>query len=369
MQRLSMNIFKIIIFSTIYFLCVFLSSCGSRDSQDRYDNNYALKYNSQNLLFNAKNSFIERSIISCVEISNEPYIIIRNKSVISIYSFPEFNLVRELKFDIKIGGIGSYDNKLLVKEFESNIIYSVDINSKENNHDFINLPVDDSFVLYSINSKIKVKDNYILLNRVEKTRLPEYFSTYCLYIYNINDGNYKSFGNFPSIFTKGNYMDFYPYADIVEDEILLSFNPLDSIYFFDLSGEFKNVISKKSKYIESINPIDDANKRNPRAYGRYFMKTPLYRDIIYDNYQNLIYRVVTQKTQYINSKDLKSDTNIRAFSIQIFNENMEQLDELYFPAGSYNYRFIFTCKYGLVLPRFITGSNSINFSILELNYE
>lgn len=188
---------------------------------------------------------------------------------------------------------------------------------------------------------------------------------------NLNDGKMsKTAFTYPSIFneeevlTTKSYDPVFSYADTGKD-VAVSLKQYDSIL---VSSDFKNVrtYNAKSRYFPSI---------RPRLYNAYkdllvwmqeeYLK-PRYHHLLYDKYRDVFYRFALMPYQFPQGKIPTGDPSGQEFSVIILNNKYEIIGETKFPGNTYHYRMCFVGKKGLYLS--LNNQENHNFDEDKLEF-
>ena len=134
------------------------------------------------------------------------------------------------------------------------------------------------------------------------------------------------------------------------NEIVVSWNAMDSLYIYNLKFELIKKVAAKSHFLNTIEPIKKGS--NLEMHLHHAIYSGLYRRILYDPYRDCYYRMV------IHGRDThkQSDTNSRAFelsefSVMVLTSEFEIIAESKFEGGQYNIFTSFVSKRGLAFPK------------------
>lgn len=141
-----------------------------------------------------------------------------------------------------------------------------------------------------------------------------------------------------------------PRTFLMRDTLYFGLYSNDTIHIYDCNGYIGKTITKRSSYVEdwyaNPNEIPDpfyCAMANVRKSGN--------EAIYYDKYRNLIYKVVAHPNKYFMFENPNfSWTGVKEFSIMIFDDKFNFIDEIAFPAKTYWYpsNLIITSKEVLI---------------------
>ncbi len=139
-----------------------------------------------------------------------------------------------------------------------------------------------------------------------------------------------------------------------DDEIIYNFPAFEDIILYSLkNNSTKNIKLQNSKYIEEFPPPCFANnwKELGTEYIRtYWIDKPFYKQLIYDKYRNLFYRIVSHAQPLRDSLNNYNDNFTRNWSIMVFDDSFNYITEQFFQGRKYNPFYTFVAKEGLIIP-------------------
>jgi hypothetical protein len=174
----------------------------------------------------------------------------------------------------------------------------------------------------------------------------------------------KQFGQFPESYYKDKIFNFYDTTPSktfnLNDKIVLSFAKDHFVYIYNLNGEFISKKSSKSSYIDYFNEFDSSKIYDFLYLRSYIEEEPAYLRIIYDQYQNLYYRLVKHRNQVNEKVELNiTDKNYQNFSLIVFDENLELQDEIILNSDEFYLPGLIPTKKGILIPNSKKSNDSL----------
>lgn len=154
---------------------------------------------------------------------------------------------------------------------------------------------------------------------------------------------------------------------LVDDAFVFSFFFDEDIQVVSLSGELKQKVKVKSKYIDKI--VVPSKQSDLSTLAKDLCEVAFYGNLIYDKYRDVYYRFVYPKTELGPDENCMDIWQLgrTKFSIMILNRDLEVMGETLFPENTYASNHFFIREDGLYLSTsFIKNPN---FSDDELRFE
>lgn len=154
---------------------------------------------------------------------------------------------------------------------------------------------------------------------------------------------------------------------LVDDAFVFSFFFDEDIQVVSLSGELKQKVKVKSKYIDKI--VVPSKQSNLSTLAKELCEIAFYGNLIYDKYRDVYYRFVYPETELGSNENYMDIWQLgrTKFSIMILNKDLEVIGETLFPENTYASNHFFIREDGLYLSTsFIKNPN---FSDDELRFE
>lgn len=175
----------------------------------------------------------------------------------------------------------------------------------------------------------------------------------------------KQFGHFPESYYKEKIFNFYDTTPSktfnLNDKILLSFAKDHFIYIYNLNGEFISKKYSKSTYINHFNEFDNSKINNFLYLRSYIEEEPSYLRIIYDQYQNLYYRLVKHRS-HANKGNTElniANKDYQDFSLIVLDNNLELLDEITLNSNEFYLPGLIPTNKGILIPNTKKSNDSL----------
>lgn len=167
------------------------------------------------------------------------------------------------------------------------------------------------------------------------------------------------FGRYPLIYQQKFYYDIYPFITLKEmDQFLVSYGIIDSLYEYD-DLKLNKTASVKSASPTLCNEFCKDSLVNYSYIDKYLFTEFRYLQTVYDTYNNLYYRIVKH-----NSDDNNEFCN---WSLMIFNDSFQIVDEIKFDPGQYSYESIIPTQSGLLISkRKPNTNNTISYGLFKV---
>ncbi len=298
----------------------------------------------------------------------------------------------EDEYDTKIVHSQVNLNQIIINSIKNNKTDTIKIKSNlfwENyyylNNDSIFLINRHNGIIYLINSKNELIDNWQVPLFIDSVRYVIYISRQCDivfknnslfltiigfkggdYIYNYYitmDYNLKSkkvtklFMRYPDNYSiHHNWSitgDIFTNTFLNDDEIIYNFPMNENVFAYSLTeNKVKKIILNKSKFIRKFPPetFDKLRDKTESDYiYKYWIDKPSYQQLIYDKYRKLFYRIVYHEQQLKDNLNNYNDNFTRNWSIMIFDNSFNFISEQFFEGRKYDPFYIFIIKEGLLL--------------------
>lgn len=190
---------------------------------------------------------------------------------------------------------------------------------------------------------------------------------------NREDGAQRLSVAYPSLFQKAKWGDFfhryYSTYNNYTDEMIFSFPPDHNLVVVSPQGQVREVYAG-SVFTERLRPFMFTKESRPKkkdAEGINFLGQRTYRNIYFDRFANLYYRVVSNSIPEEEYKNRSSNSKKSPFSIIILNSNFQKVGEQSFDANMYSSASIFISKDGLCLPTAESNDDKMVFDVFAPN--
>lgn len=158
----------------------------------------------------------------------------------------------------------------------------------------------------------------------------------------------------------------------ISPTFVISFPKDHNMYLVDEFGK-SEAIPAKSDHIQRFKPFD-GNVMDNYDNIRYESQEPLYLKIMYDRYRNLYYRIALHRQKYEGPDGTNLALHQKPWSIVVFDEKFQKLDEQVFEAKQFFPKDVFVGKEGLYVsnakvPDPTTGlpGFDLSFSLFRIN--
>lgn len=131
-----------------------------------------------------------------------------------------------------------------------------------------------------------------------------------------------------------------------KNEIIYMFPMYDNIFIMK-NEKIKEVKLQRSKYLKNFPPktFDNEVKENKYIF-EYSLTVPYYHSFHYDKYRDLYYRIVIHE-QELSINGVKNTHESRNWSIMIFDNEFNFLDEVFMKRNLYHFNYFFIFEEGL----------------------
>ncbi len=200
-----------------------------------------------------------------------------------------------------------------------------------------------------------------------------FFSASLEIAYDISKGTFQSISQYSSSY-RSEELNFYSWParrNRLLEKSIYSFPHIDSLYVQEKNNSNgnpkvfprKSILRKRHKV-----PLVKARFDDYSYLRDYHFINDHYAELITDPYRELIYSV------FVPGVDLPAENRLRtefvAFTIMVYNSDLELQREVFFHAGVYDYRFYFVSPEGLCLHTAATTQGSMRvFDVFDLSKE
>lgn len=327
-------------------------------------------------------SYYITSFYDFIKKSNYLYRLNQDNKIIEIYDLNKKKFKKNIGLDFKCSGFCiDNTNNIYALIDEKNIILNIDslgkITKVYNLNKLLNKNKTIQRVIYSYTEQpLLFYSSLLIFNVVVNVPPPKFYKYETIGIFNTENKELILTAKFPKTMDDGkDRFGYYPNFTIVDNMLICSFATDHRLYFYNLEGKLISSKECKSKYISKF-PITDLTKFNDRAYNAKFQnEMPMYYNLIYDKYRELIYRICLHKQNNINQETgFVNDFIDREWSLMILNKEFKILKEIKFPPRIFNFQEICVTKDGLLIslnnennPEF--NPNILSYKLLKIRYE
>lgn len=179
------------------------------------------------------------------------------------------------------------------------------------------------------------------------------------------------FGKFPASYlsSENKFYQWSPFRARLDACSFYCYPHVDSIYrYCDALGTNKSVGCRSALFNGKMIDVDKSRYNDYTYLGDYILQNDQIAKIIPDEYRDLIYVVCISGIEP--DPEMRFRRSDLAFTIMVFNSNLEFLREVYFPLGNWLYEFNFVNPDGLFLQRSNTiGDTTLVYDGFDLGKE
>ncbi len=176
------------------------------------------------------------------------------------------------------------------------------------------------------------------------------------------------FGKFPASYqsTENKFYQWPPFRARLDACSFYCYPHVDSIYKdCDTQGTPKIVGCRSALFNGKMIPVDKSRYNDFSYLGDYILRNDQIAKIIPDEYRDLIYVVCIPGTEP--DPEMRFRRSDLAFTIMVYDANLEFLREVYFPPGNWLFEFNFVNADGLFLQRLnIEGDTTLVYDGFDL---
>lgn len=209
----------------------------------------------------------------------------------------------------------------------------------------------------SFNFQLKFQNNQIYCENTSifKVFTKDYWKTALGLRYDIkNQILYNSSGFFPYVFKEGvNYgiWNYHGYQILSNsNQQIYSFSLDNNLYIYNDTALIKKVsLPSPHVPVDAPKPYKTLTGYNSQDDWLYEIQRGSYRWMVYDEYQDIIYRLVVHAMEPYDTDGNKNKFWDKPFSIQIIDSTFNLIGEVNFPGKQYDFRNIIPSKHGLLI--------------------
>ena len=197
-----------------------------------------------------------------------------------------------------------------------------------------------------------IRKDEMFISVLPYTTLENFYNYYCEYRYRMINGDGQSFLKYPTCYSGNQWWHVigneFSKAEHPDGRIVYSFPMSDSLCIADTETMKVETRPAASVYFDEF-PPQPYEESNQRALIEYVATIPMYKQLLYDPYRRLFYRVVLHGQSTTTSDDDKNYGKDRPWSIIIMNSDFVILGEQAFSERLYDFNQIFVCSAGLCM--------------------
>lgn len=209
----------------------------------------------------------------------------------------------------------------------------------------------------SFNFQLKFQNNQIYCKNISifKVFTKDYWKTALGLRYDIkNQILYNSSGFFSYVFKEGvNYgsWNYHGYQILSNsNQQIYSFSLDNNLYIYNETALIKKVsLCSPHVPVDAPKPHKTLTGYNSQDDWLYEIQRGSYRWMVYDEHQDIIYRLVVHAMEPYDTDGNKNKFWDKPFSIQIIDSTLNLIGEVNFPGKQYDFRNIIPSKHGLLI--------------------
>jgi hypothetical protein len=183
----------------------------------------------------------------------------------------------------------------------------------------------------------------------------------------LHNGTIKQLGDIPFEYKQGQFYGNhqYDYSRVFNErsEMIISFPSSHNLFVYDTSGHLIKIKNCKSKFVENIEPINKEDKDQLAAIIDAYGYNAQYSDLVYDEYNNMYYRIVLHELEKNDINNKKNDVRKRNWSIMVLDSNLNIKSEIKMPLNQF-WKRIHITEQGLLMKS--SDNNANKFKIYKL---
>lgn len=351
------------------FILLSFFSCANKEEEFFLEHD---KYLKREINFEIDDSTSNEFIYSSIfEDENGSFLVALNTftNSVDMYSFEESRIYKRIYYKNE----GPEGLNAVAQGFTFSSLDSIFIYLKGNIKGSIIIDENSNFI-GRLNHSIDTSLNYYLINHVSSGGNPTiksgdylYFTQYPLFDtrnpsnissdyplslnYNLktNEVLYDSISSFPKEYVDNiwSIYDLVYSRTILNDSIeLVSWPLLDSLILIDRINKNIKYVNGKSKYFKSdlipFQSFPSQEKEMEVSLGDF-----RYKNIIYDHYRELFYRIVRHPLKDLKGKRYFPNIYEQSFSVIVLDRKFNTIKEILFPGSKYSFNSPLVCKEGL----------------------
>ncbi|GGZ34314.1 hypothetical protein GCM10007049_29610 [Echinicola pacifica] len=357
---------------SVWIVLILGSSCGLSETED-YNSNY--KIESYNLIIDSLATF-DFELFQIVRDGNDEYLYVLNKhnKTIDIYDIEKGKIRKRVNLvkDVRYSGLSKNyfyvinpDSILLIPAYTLRGTVLIDSNGNVRHRYNPALPVDVEFPNLINHSSNPSRPNYYRNGKLFLAHLTLRNTTFLKYSESktytdivfdmeVDSVYFNEKMTYPSEYVNNSYITLHAvnYRVLTKsNKWVYSWPVLNELLIYDSTYNLINKTNAGSRYFSGLSPVIE---RFPvEKYLEYYISNTSYSRIIEDHIRNRYYRFVMRGRSGFN---YESDLNMSSedkneFSIMVFDENFNLIDEYDFLGKTYNIYGAFVGERGLFIPK------------------
>lgn len=273
--------------------------------------------------------------------------------------------------------VQSLDSIYLIDKYKGNILL---INNKFDSLNSWEIPININNTRYYMSTSLKTNflkyDKKLYLTVYPNIQRDSFYTKPHEIIYSLKSKKIeKYYKKFPSDYSSKYYWgskgDFFAKTINNKNEIIFMY-PMNNSIFKMKDGIIEEIEMPQSKYLKDFppKPIPNPKPNDNKFIVEFGIQTPNYKDFEYDKYRNLYYKIVVHSQPLRNGK-IKNSFLSNPWSIMVFDEHYELLNEIKMPKNKYINSYFYILEDGLyvLLQDEDNFDGSIELQKIKVKYE
>lgn len=361
---------KIMLVFYVLMISLSISNCQKIEKKFTLDDYYLKQINN----YDKRMSFSPNSL----NIDGKEYLYANNAASKAIEIFDVqtgeiFNSLEYQNFYIEGLFIQTFDSIFYTK-FEDKKIYIQNLAGEIN--DSIDLGYDLGYewnIYTDSGAPFIVKNGVVIFNITNIFGVPKCYNYPTIGLYNLKKKDKLiQFAVLPENMRNGeDWLGFNSSCCTNGEKIIASFLSNDSLFVYDYNGQLLSRKNGKSKYningFQPLKPEQDISKNT----NEYYITQNRNISVFYDKYRDVYYRVYVQEQELVNEDGTVNQYGENPWSLQIFDSNLDLVDETQCEQKIFNFHSIIVCSEGLLiqLREQNPDDNLIRFKLLKWENE
>lgn len=263
-------------------------------------------------------------------------------------------------------GVFSNNSQLILFiDLEGNVLKKEATDGMELGVPFVSVSFFDRTFSY-LNNKVYLNKAYTDFVLNSKENFQKYYSRTMFLMLDLKNKDKSHFAKAPYDYRKGNsYADYDIYTCIGEGDLFVtSYTSCDSVYIYK-GNVLVNSLLAGSGEAHKFTPYNITKSKDLSYFRKYTIEQPYYKQIIYDKYRNLYYRVFKMQNKYLDENG-KIQKNFK-WSLNIFDTKFKKLDEIIFKTEDYSTANIFPVSKGVIIGGKVQKGKVIDFTLFKID--
>lgn len=179
----------------------------------------------------------------------------------------------------------------------------------------------------------------------------------------------KKFAKYPENFINNEFLNFDCKFEIAKNKLfVIHYLKENYIYLYNSDLTLNEKIKFNSKNINEFIAITDEEKKDKSFYRIQQYERPFYWELFYDKYRDLYYLQAIHSQKYKNEDGTLNGYFDRSWSILVFNQDFELLDEIYMEPKKYLFKNMVVTKDGLLISNNVESNPEFDPNLLQFTF-